>query len=174
MSAGVLRVSGGGLDAGADSGTQPLEVRLAAGYAAGDELRVEASGGEFPSFSMMATAPVDVTLFNPLCSNGDCGFVDRSGPLSIQWEPVDAGFEVLVGLTVVTPESETVIVCAFPPNRGSGWVPLEAIQAIPAREDGGVGVLGVQTRQTEMLDGGAIRLVLQVFGNPNAGTFMSW
>lgn len=174
MSAGVLHFSGGGLDGGAESGTQALELRLPGGYSGGDELRVQATGGEFPAFSVSARAPNEVTLFNPLCPSGDCGFIDRNSALSVQWEPVDAGFEVLVGLSVITPETQTVIACAFPPSRGSGSVPLEAIQAIPAREDGGVGVMAVQTRQTEVVDGGAFRLVLQVLGNPSSGTFMSW
>ena len=92
----------------------------------GEEVTIEAEGGEVPAFRVDLAGPGDVTsVVTPLFPNP---IVRRDQALLVEW----TGAESFVAIAIRCPQGESVQVrCPFPDGT-TGQVPVAALQRLPA------------------------------------------
>jgi hypothetical protein len=100
----------------------------------GEEVTIEAEGGDVPAFRVDLTGPGDVTsVVAPVFPNP---VIRRDEALLVEW----TGTESLVGIAIRCPEADPVQVRCPLPDGATGQVPVAALRRLPACADASLSV----------------------------------
>ena len=103
----------------------------------GETVSVQSTGGAVPPFDLSGTTPAPLVIGSPP-RPGDGWVISRSSALSFGWSPIDATVTLSFQRGAAPNEpmnwAYTSISCFFDGNTGTGTVPAELLELMPAHE----------------------------------------